>query len=262
MRDLDAATRPWRERPASAVVVCDFDGTLSPIVDDPADARPAPGALEALAVLAGRGTRIGVVSGRPVDFLSERLGPLAGGVLIAGLYGLERSEGGAVRVHPAALAWEPAVSEAAAAARRAVPEGVDVEPKRLAVTIHARRHPEALGWVEGWAAAAAATYGLVCQPGKLSVELRPPLAIDKGDVVREWSASARAVLFAGDDAGDMPAFEALLGLRADGLATLGVLAGSRETPPELRMAADVVVEGPSGVVGILRRVAGVASPRP
>ena len=40
--------------PRRAVVAVDFDGTLAPIVEQPADARPAPGAIDALSAVAAR----------------------------------------------------------------------------------------------------------------------------------------------------------------------------------------------------------------
>jgi len=65
---LGAALRPldrW-------LVVVDFDGTLAPIVDHPDLASPAPGALDALRVLAAM-TAVAVLSGRPVSDVRRRL---------------------------------------------------------------------------------------------------------------------------------------------------------------------------------------------
>ena len=64
----DLAARLART-PGRTALFTDFDGTLAPIVTDPATARPAPGAIEALARLAGRYRRVAVVSGRPLEFL-------------------------------------------------------------------------------------------------------------------------------------------------------------------------------------------------
>ncbi|MGH8991943.1 MAG: trehalose-phosphatase, partial [Acidimicrobiia bacterium] len=93
------------------MVVVDFDGTLAPIVDDPAQARPLPGAVSALGRLAVRLARVAVVSGRPVDFLRRYLPPP--GPDLFGQYGLERLEAGRVVVAPGAREWMPAVAEAA-----------------------------------------------------------------------------------------------------------------------------------------------------
>ena len=60
--------RPWPPRSdadlAHALVAVDFDGTLAPIVPDPADSRPAPGAVTALRRLVEQGAAVAIVTGR------------------------------------------------------------------------------------------------------------------------------------------------------------------------------------------------------
>ena len=51
------------EQPASSTVLVDFDGTLAPIVDDPARAAPRPGSVAALSALAARLGLVGIVTG-------------------------------------------------------------------------------------------------------------------------------------------------------------------------------------------------------
>ena len=91
-----AALAPFRARPADAAVVVDFDGTLSPIVDDPAAARAAEGAAEALVALAGRLGHVGVMAGRRTDFL--RAGVPAGVVQVLPVHGVEHDRVDVVRV--------------------------------------------------------------------------------------------------------------------------------------------------------------------
>ena len=76
---------------------------------------------------------------------------------------------------------------------------------------------------------------------------------------RRWSDGAGAVLFAGDDAGDLPAFAALEDLRSGGTTTLGVAVLGAETPAAVRRAADVTVEGPAGLAELLTALAASAS---
>ena len=57
-----------RARAAEAALCLDFDGTLAPIVDDPADAEALPGTVELLGRLARRFAAVAVVSGRPARF--------------------------------------------------------------------------------------------------------------------------------------------------------------------------------------------------
>lgn len=72
------------------------------------------------------------------------------------------------------------------------------------------------------------------------------------EYVREIGAAA--VLFGGDDLGDLPAFAAVDRLRSDGIPGLLVCSGSDEVT-ELRERADVVVDGPQGVVRLLAGLA-------
>jgi trehalose 6-phosphate phosphatase len=245
---------PWRRRPDRSGILTDFDGTLAPVVDDPQGATPLPGAVETLARLAGRQALVAVVSGRPVTFLQRHLAAVPG-VLLVGLYGLEQALGTQVRTHPEAEAWASVVSELAAAATRDAPAGVGVEDKRLTLTLHTRRAPARAGWVRDWAEQQAAETGLVVHPGRQSVELRPPLAVDKGTVVRELAADLDAVCFLGDDAGDLAAFSSLRELRHAGRHTVAVAARSDESPAALLEGADVVVDGPAGVLALLRELA-------
>lgn len=246
---------PFLEGPDRAAVLTDFDGTLSAIIDDPAAAVPVPGALDALRALTDRVGLVAVVSGRPVRFLVDQLGSVDG-LHLAGLYGLERAVGSEVETHPEAERWVGALTAAADAAEAAAPLGVRVERKRFAVTLHVRTAPRHAGWIERFAADQAAARNLVAHPGRQSVELRPPLAVDKGTVVAELTDGYDAVAYCGDDRGDLPAYAALERLRARGAATLAVAARSDESPPELLAAADVVVDGPGGVVEMLRRLSG------
>lgn len=251
----DEPLRPFLAAPQRAAVLTDFDGTLAAIVDDPAAATPVPGAVDALRALAGRIGVVGVVSGRPVQFLVEQLGDVAG-LHLAGLYGLERAVGPEVHTDPTAEAWVAALAAAADDAEAAAPAGVRVERKRLAVTLHVRTAPHHAGWIERFAAEQAARRGLEAHPGRQSVELRPPVPVDKGTVVAGLAAGQAAVAYCGDDRGDLPAFAALERLRAGGAATLAVAARSDESPPELLAAADLIVDGPAGVVELFRRLAG------
>jgi trehalose 6-phosphate phosphatase len=256
----DATVAPWRADPDRSGVFTDFDGTLAPIVDDPDAAAPLPGAVEMLGRLAVRYRRVGVVSGRSVSFLQRRLqlpgDDVGSRLVLAGLYGLERSEEGVVVVRPGAEVWASVVEAVGLTAAAAAPTGVGVERKGLTVSLHARRAPEHLGWIEEFAAEQASRTGLEVAPGRMLVELRPPIAVDKGTVIEELAVGLGAVCFAGDDVGDLPAFAALARLRAAGVATLAVAARSDESPPALLARADLVVDGPRGVLELFGRLAG------
>jgi trehalose 6-phosphate phosphatase len=216
-----------------------------------------------LAAIALRIRLVAIVSGRPLAYLVEHVGD-AGRTELVGLYGLERapSATGIADPAPEAEVWRAAVDTAASMAESAAPSGVAVERKGLTVTFHFRAEPERAAEVDSLARRLAERTGLVAHGGKMSVELRPPVDTDKGTVVAEMAAGLGVIGFIGDDLGDLPAFAALAAARTAGAATLGVAAGGPETPQEVLDAADMVVDGPAGVVEVLRAIAGAAGRGP
>ena len=236
----------------------DFDGTLAPIVADPEMARPLPGTAALLHRMVERYRLVGVVSGRPASFLAEHLA--IDGLSRWGSYGLEEvNPDGSVAVAPAAREWATVVASVVAAAREA-PPGVFVEDKVVSVTIHVRNARSEEGWVRAFAAEQALATGLVTHEAKMSVELRPPLDVDKGSVVASIVATSgvTGACFVGDDVGDLSAFRTLRDLVDRGLlgwaVRVAVLSG--ESPPEVTAEADLTVEGPEGVLELLAGLAG------
>ena len=238
-------------------MITDFDGTLSPIVLDPDTARPMPGAVDLLHLLAGRYARVVVVSGRPARFLAEHLRIAGCPRLVAfGLYGLEWTDGEGVVEHVDAAPWREVIAASVAAAQREAPDDVTVEHKGLALTLHVRVAPKEADWAAGWVVERAAATGLVVHPARKSYELRPPVSIDKGTVVADLVDGMGAACFIGDDLGDLPAFDALdVAAERDGLRALRVAVRSAEAPPDLLERADLKVDGPSGVLDLLSRLA-------
>jgi trehalose 6-phosphate phosphatase len=202
----------------------------------------------ALAALAERYAVVGVISGRPVAYLNRHM---PGRVRLYGLYGLESARDGAIARHPEAEAWEAVVDSVAEAAARSGLSALEVEHKGLSITLHHRTHPDDAGVVMAWAADEARRTGLVLRDAKMSVELHPPIAIDKGTVVEELAVGLDAVCFIGDDVGDLPAFDALDRLAERGLVTLRVAVTTSESVGEMVERADVLVDGPEGALGLL-----------
>ena len=247
--------------PRHGLVAADFDGTLAPIVDRPADARAHPGAVPALTALAGLVGTVAVITGRPAAE-AVALGGFADvpGLIVIGHYGWQRWQDGTL----AAAQAPPAVD----AARRALPgllreadaaDGTRVEDKAHAVAVHTRgaADPEAaLARLRAPLGELAATLGLAAEPGRFVIELRPP-GVDKGTALAGLVAerAARSVLFCGDDLGDLAAFAAVRQLRADGVPGCTVASASAESP-QVADAADLVVPGPDGVVDLLTTLAG------
>jgi len=231
----------------------DFDGTLAAIVPDPAAARPLPGSVVVLRALVSRFRLVAVVSGRPAAFLAAHLD--VPGLVRMGSYGLERvTADGGVEVSPDASPWLPVVAEVAALARRLAPPGAVVEDKGLGVTLHHRTAPETAEWARAFAEGQGASRGLAVHEARRSIELHPPVAVDKGTTAAALIAGAglEAACACGDDTGDLPAFAAVcrlpLGVR--------IAVGSGEAPPDLLAAADVIVDGPAGMLAVLRYLAG------
>jgi trehalose 6-phosphate phosphatase len=252
------------ERAGEVALCLDFDGTLSPIVEDPQAARPLPGIVELLEPLAARFAAVALVSGRPADYLAEHAA--APGVRYLGLYGLQEIRDGQVQVDPRLEAARPAVLAAhqdlrdSAAVRDS---GAWLEDKDYAVAVHTRRVPDPDRWagpIDQTAHQIADRHGLEVVPGKLVWELRPAVPSDKGDAVRRviTESAARSVVVAGDDLGDLPAFAAAAQLAAEDGDALRVAVRSAEAPTALLAEADLVVDGPAGLRDLLERLA--ASP--
>jgi trehalose-phosphatase len=205
-RELGPASR-W-------LVVLDFDGTLSPIVEHPDHAAPAAGAVDAVRALAAA-TTVAIVSGRPVADLRARLGDLP--VTFAGGHGAEIVTADGTTT---ALVEDPeAVRATLDEAERAVTElttGEDgwlVERKDASLAVHHRRVapvdrerklPEVVAELEAHVGSGP---GFDLLAGKAVLELRPA-GVDKGRAVG-WIADRwpdAPPLVVGDDVTDEDAF--------------------------------------------------------
>ncbi len=242
----------FRDDPGRAGVFCDFDGTLAEIIDVAEDAEPVDGAVDALCALADTYATVAVISGRPAKFLQRYLD--GKGLILSGLYGLESVEDGQVHIATEARRWQPVVEELANRARHDAPAGLTLEPKGLSLTLHFRTAPELADAARAWVDQQADATGLIVSPGRRSYELRPPVTMSKGTVVAEAAKDLGAACFLGDDHGDLTAFDALDDLDGAGVTTLRVAVRSEESPPELLERADLIVDGPSAVVRLLRRL--------
>jgi len=246
--------------PAYALFATDYDGTLAPIVDDPAKAVPAPGAVEALARLADRVGTVAVITGRAAaDAVS--LGGLAAvsGLIVLGHYGAQRWQAGVLSAPPVPPGVQ-AVREALPGllAEVAAPEGTSVEDKGTALAVHTRRTADpaaALALLREPLGRLAERAALTLEPGRFVLEIRPP-GMDKGTALRGLAAerAARTVVFCGDDLGDLAAFAAIRRLRADGIPGCAVASESTESP-QVAEAADLVVDGPPGIVRFVSALA-------
>ena len=250
--------------PARALIALDFDGTLSPIVDDPAAARAHAGAVDALSRLAPLAGTVAVITGRAAPAAVE-LGGLdrVPGLIVLGQYGRQRWESGTLTsppVPPGVEAARQQLPEVLAVA--GAPDGIWTEDKDDALAVHTRRAAEpeqTLDRLRGPLAELADRTGLAVEPGRMVIELRPP-GSDKGRALKTLTRarSAAAVMYCGDDLGDEPAFRAVAELRVQGIPGLAVCSGSTEVTA-LAELADLVVDGPDGVVALLDALAAAMS---
>jgi len=229
-------------------VFLDFDGTLSPIVRRPGDARLAEGMRPVVEALADR-VPVAIVSGRDRPDAERRVG--IDGLFYAGSHGLDIAGPGRSMTLPEAEAVVAEVDRVEAELRNRVGDvpGVVLERKRFSLAIHYRMvEDDAIEAVlRAVEEVAAETAGLRLRSGKKVVELEPDLAWDKGRAVA-WIMDALGidldryqVLYIGDDETDEDAFRAL--------ATGGV--GIRVGPEVMRTGADYRLAGPEEVRELL-----------
>ena len=253
---------------AEAVVGLDFDGTLAPIVEDPAEAHIHPEAGAVLAALADQVRAVAVVTGRParqaldlggLERVGNAIGDAGKELYLFGQYGNERWSSTNRRIvsprPPAGLATFTA--ELPRVLRSHHAEEAHIEEKGLAVAVHTRRLSEpdrAFEQLLPVIEERAARYDLVVEPGKQVIEVRSP-GMHKGVAVQTLAQEldAGGFVFIGDDLGDVEAFEAVEALSRDGLATLLVCSASDEEAA-LVERSDVLVDGPDGVMALLRRL--------
>jgi trehalose 6-phosphate phosphatase len=224
------------QRPAEAGILLDVDGTLAPIVARPELATVPEPTREELRRLVGRYGLVACVSGRTGADAEGIVG--VDGAVYVGVHGLELA--------PEAERWRGPLHEFAAS--------VDwpIEDKGLAVVFHYRGVEDeeaALAKLRG-IASRATDLGLEAQFGRKVLEVRPPVAADKGTAVRALleQRGLRRALYAGDDTTDLDAFRGLDGLDL----AIRIAVASVEGPPALRAAADIVIADPAELVDLLR----------
>ena len=240
-----------RADPGRALIALDYDGTLAPIVPRPSDAVPADGAVQLLRELAPRVGRVALVTGRPAQVVVDLAGiARVHRLVVMGQYGVERwSEGAVTAPDP-----EPGLDVARAELPALLaPVGAQLEDKGHSLVVHTRNAPAgALERLAGPVAELGRRTSLEMHEGRQVLELRPPGFDKHGALLAVADPLPSAVLFAGDDIGDGRAYDAVDELRARGVPGLTVFSDSDEGPAALRERADLVVDGPDGLVALLR----------
>jgi trehalose 6-phosphate phosphatase len=233
---VDELLRRFVDDPQRAAILLDVDGVLAPIVLRPEDAHVPPETRVQVERLAAKYSLVACVSGRTSDDAERIVG--VRGVVYVGSHGLELA--------PEAEQWRSRLHQFG--------QSVDwpVEDKGLTVSFHYRGVDDeaaARAKLERVAEEARAE-GLLARFGRKVLELRPPIEADKGTAVQALliDRGLHRALYAGDDTTDLDGFRGLDGLELG----VRVAVASPEGPPELREAADLVVDGPAGALELLK----------
>ena len=251
--------QPFLAEPQRSALLFDIDGTLAPIVDDPA-ASAVPGRTrELLDALQRRYGLVACISGRQALEARRIVG--LDSIAYVGNHGLEVLAPGAreVATDPELAPLGAAVKEFAQDAyKRGLADlGVRLEDKDVIWAFHWRGVPDETAAREAVAEVAsdADRHGLIPHWGRKVLEIRPPVPVDKGQAVRDLvqRTSVRTALFGGDDVTDLDGFSALAALAEEGALDHSVRVGVRsdEGPPEILEQADLVVDGIEGFQRVL-----------
>ena len=231
---------PLAAAPERTAIILDVDGTLAPIAPRPELAAVPAETKAELARITGSYLLVACLSGRPGEEVARLVG--IEGIRYVGNHGLELD----------GLAEE---SIAALARFRDLARAVwPIEDKGLSLAFHYREadDPRAARRALERLADLARSEGLDARWGRKVLEIRPPIAADKGTALRRLitEAGADQALYAGDDTTDVDAFRGLGELHLRHAVRIAV--SSLEAPPALIAAADLVAGGPGGLLSLLR----------
>lgn len=200
------------------LLMLDVDGTLAPIVRDPALATVPDATRRTLAALAARpDVFVALVSGRSAHDARRVVG--VHGVWTVGNHGAEvLSPSGELTVDADVSRYAQAIADAAKSLAPIVDEipGAVLEDKTWTLSIHYRNaDADAIPRLRAAVEAIAAGRNLRMTDGKKIFEVRPPVRTDKGTAVARLAGQLGAhgptasLLFAGDDVTDEDAFRIL-----------------------------------------------------
>jgi len=264
------ALMEWAIGHRPAAIVCDIDGTLAEIAPTPGEARLAPGARDALNRLNDLVEVVAVVSGRSAPDASLMID--LPGVLVIGNHGFESLRNGARIVDPAVQASIPDVATALSdlasqIALEPALAGTIVENKEISGSIHYRQtahHDLSRARLLDLSSQEANRYGLKVTEGRMVIELRPAIEINKGVALRHIIERERlnGMVFLGDDITDVDGFRALTSMRDErGFAGASIAVSDPEAKPEVVEAADASVSGVPACIELLSTLADRLSDR-
>jgi trehalose-phosphatase len=239
------------------LLLCDFDGTLTPIVDRPEFVALSPDTKKLIWTLAkNRRFALGIISGRALSDLKERVG--VDGVIYSGNHGLEIEGFGTNFLEPIAEEVRPffqILSQVLTITLRGI-KGVFVENKGLTLSVHYRsvdgaeeqKVMEAFNKVTN---PLHVTGRIKVTKGKKVYEIRPPSDWDKGKAIawlinkiRENGGKAKTLpVYLGDDLTDEDAFKVI-----EGYGGISIHIGDKD----MESAARYYLKSPDEVTEFLR----------
>lgn len=226
-------------------VITDFDGTLSPIVDDPADAKITPRNHALLTALAPQLALLAVVSGRGAADV-HRLADISGAVYV-GNHGMERWRNGDVIVPEHVSAYRPNLEQVLADLNDNLLAGMHIEDKGATASIHYRRteNPaQAQAHMQPILVSIARKHDIELHAGKMVFELRPPIDMNKGttfaNLIDEFNLDG--AIYLGDDVTDADALKRAGELRKAGVCyALGIgIQHTDDTPQAILDYSDLL----------------------
>jgi trehalose 6-phosphate phosphatase len=257
---LSQALEPLRADPGSGAVLLDIDGTLAPIVRHAEDAQVPEVTRGLLIEVAKRYRLVGCVSGRRAA--TARRIVAIGSIAYVGNHGGELLRPGASspELQPELVAWSDRIQKFATDVYTSEHQRIRIraEDKYAIAAFHWRGAPDEQAAAEAAREIAreAEQQGLAVHWGRKVLEVRPPIALDKGRGVMSLldGQPVDSALYVGDDSTDLDAFAGLRALLGSGALqhAICVAVSSRETPAELTEQADLIVDDDSGVRMLLQ----------
>lgn len=234
-------------------LLTDLDGTLSPIVPIPDNAKVTPENLRLLKALANQLPLVAVLSGRSAPDIYQRVG--LGNLVYIGNHGLEMWDGSAAVTRPEADAFRAALERVIQQLQPHLISGMILDDKGASISLHYRQAGEFDADTFRMLVQTIATQNQVAMfEGRKVFEFRPPIAINKGSILEQLVAENQldSAIFIGDDTTDADALRMARHLRQSNRCyAVGLGVEADETPDVVLETADLLVQGVSGVESFL-----------
>lgn len=238
-------------------LITDIDGTISKTAPTPQEARISPLCHHYLSILCHHLALVAAVSGRPVVEVKDMVN--IDGMVYIGNHGMERWIKGHYQIPKDVQNYAKVIK---AVIKELEPilaiAGVWIEDKGVTATIHYRLSPkpesakrQILATLEN----SVQAKGLRMMPGKMAIDLLPPVDFDKGTAVsvliQEYNLQGG--IYLGDDVTDITAFQAIhTAHRSSNFEGFALGVTSPEMPEKLIAEADFSLNGVTEVEHFLK----------